>query len=53
MKSLAELSAADLKEHLVWKCHAGASGDGDAQLEPADRSSLAEYDDDVFIAATR
>jgi hypothetical protein len=53
MKSLAELSATDLKEHVVWRYHAGPSGDAGAQVEPDDRNSLAEYDEDVFIAATR
>ena len=52
MKSL-QLSAADLEEHVVWRYHAGVSGDVDAHVEPTDKSSLAEYDDDVFIAATR
>jgi hypothetical protein len=53
MKNLVALTIADLREHLVWRCHASEAGDSIATIEPADGVTLREYDDEVYIAATR
>ena len=54
MKRLAELTAADLRQHPVWMYHSGPSdGDLGATVEAVERPSLSENEDGVFIAATR
>lgn len=53
MKPLAALTVADVREHLVWRCHGSEAGDSLATVEPVDGVSLREDDAEVYIAATR